>query len=310
MKWRLWLIPIVLLTGCGLDGSQGGRLAISTYYDDNWEVVVVDLDLDAATRLSNNSAYDFEPVWSPDGTRIAWTSDYLEGKILDVEVPLEGGGFTTETKEELGDRNIMITTTDGTGAFGLGLPGVNDEQPAWSPDGMKLAFVSERSGAVNIWVMDNDGSNEYQISDNPREDWMPSWSPDGSTIAFTSKQTGTWEINIVDSDGGNLRQITDSEAGVDNWGPVWSPDGNRIAFARMLPDGWEVFTMSAEGTDVSRLTNRPGTDFEPVWSPDGNRIAFASDRGGKTAVYLMDADGSDVEKLGVAGIPSDWTTAP
>ena len=56
MKLRLWLIPIVLLAGCGLGASQGGRLAISTYYDDNWEVVVVDLDRDAAVQLTRNMA--------------------------------------------------------------------------------------------------------------------------------------------------------------------------------------------------------------------------------------------------------------
>jgi len=308
MNWRHLLIPAILLSSCGWGSPQGGRLAISTQFDDSWEVVVVDLDRDSAVQLTRNMAYDFEPVWSPNGTRIAFTSEFVTGEIKEIEVPVEGGGSRFETKEVTGDRDILIVNGDGTGIVRLGLKGINDEQPAWSPDGERIAFVSDRSGSVDIWVMDKDGSNPHQITESPAEDWMPSWSPDSSTIAFTSKRTGTWELHLVDPDGENLRQVTGSEVATDNWGPVWSPDGNRIAFSRLVSEDWEVFTMAADGGDLSRLTDRPGIDFEPVWSPDGKRIAFSSDRGGRTAVFIMNADGGEVEDLGVVGIPSGWTT--
>lgn len=307
MNWRHLLIPAILLSGCAWGSPEGGRLAIATEFDDGWEVVVVDLDRDSAVQLTRNMAYDFDPVWSPDGARIAYTSEYVMGEIQELEVPVEGGGTRLETKEITGDRDILIASGDGTEIIRLGEVGINDEQPAWSPDGERIAFVSDRSGSVNIWVMDIDGGNARQVSDHPTEDWMPSWSPDGSTIAFTSKRTGTWELHLVDPDGGNLRQVTGSETATDNWGPVWSPDGSRIAFARMISDDWEVFTMAAEGGDLTRLTDRPGIDFEPVWSPDGERIAFGSNRGGLTAVFLMSADGSDAEEVGIVGVPSDWT---
>jgi Tol biopolymer transport system component len=327
------IVPLVLvaglMAGCGSKGlvnqqtatttsqqaatttSQLGsnRIVLASEADGDWEVIVVYLETQMYYQLTSNLAYDFEPVWSPDGSRIAFTSDYLLGKITPTTRPSDDDGSTSpEIRTETGDRDILIMDNDGSNLVRLGLKGANDEQPAWSPDGSRIAFVSDRAGGVNIWVMDRDGSNVRQLTDSPRENWMPAWSPDGSTIAFVSNRSGLWEVHLVDAAGGNLRQITSSEQQINNWGPVWSPDGSTLAYARAeVDDFWDLYTMAADGSNVQQLTDRNGTDFEPVWSPDGGTIAFGSDRSGQMEVHLISLDDSSVEPVGVSGIPSDWT---
>lgn len=329
------IVPLVLvaglMAGCGSKGlvsqqtatttsqeaattSQPGsnRIAVASEADGDWELFVVYPETQIYYQMTSNLAYDFEPVWSPDGSRIAFTSDYLLGKITPTTLPSDDDGSASlEIRTETGDRDILIMDNDGSNLVRLGLKGANDEQPAWSPDGSKIAFVSDRAGGVNIWVMDRDGSNVRQLTDSPRENWMPAWSPDGSTIAFVSNRSGLWEVYLVDAAGENLRQITSSELQINNWGPVWSPDGSTLAYARAeAGDFWNLYTMAADGSNVQQLTDRDGTDFEPVWSPDGTRIAFGSDRSGKMAVHLISLDDNSVEPLGVPGIPSDWTEIP
>ncbi|MBT4677023.1 MAG: hypothetical protein HOB67_04130 [Acidimicrobiaceae bacterium] len=285
------------------------RIVLASDADGDWELIVVDLDAHMYYQLTSNLAYDFEPVWSPDGSRIAFTSEYALGKISPTTRPSDGDGSASpEIRTETGDRDILIMDNDGSNLVRLGLKGVNDEQPAWSPDGSRIAFVSDRAGGVDIWVMDRGGSNVRQLTDSPRENWMPAWSPDGLTIAFVSNRSGLWEVYLVDAAGGNLRQITSSELQINNWGPVWSPDGSTLAYARAETGGfWDLYTMAVDGSNVQQLTDRPGTDFEPVWSPDGTRIAFGSDRSGQMEVHLISLDDSSVEPIGVSGIPSDWT---
>jgi Tol biopolymer transport system component len=290
----------------------GNRIALASEADGDWELVIVDLDAQIYYQLTHNLAYDFEPVWSPDGSRIAFTSDYLLGQISpDIEPDDNDGITSSEMRTQLGDRDILIMDNDGSNLVRLGLKGVNDEQPAWSPDGSRIAFVSDRAGGINIWVMDRGGSNVRQLTDSPRENWMPAWSPDGSMIAFVSNRSGLWEVYLVDAAGGNLRQLTSSELQINNWGPAWSPDGSTLAYASAeAGDFWNLYTMDADGSNVQQLTDRPGTDFEPVWSPDGSRIAFGSDRSGRMEVHLISLGDSSVEPTGVYGIPSDWTERP
>ena len=111
-------------------------------------------------------------------------------------------------------------------------PSKQNYLPAWSPDGSKLAFTSNRDGNAEIYVMNRDGSGVQRLTNHPSIDVTPTWSPTGTQLAFTSDRSGTPQIYIVNADGTQLQQIT-RESYCDR--PTWSPAPlNEIAYSRAL----------------------------------------------------------------------------
>jgi TolB protein len=174
-----------------------------------------------------------------------------------------------------------------------------DFQPAWSPDGTTIAFVSLHVGSSHfdqLYTMDPHGGQRTRLTDldggNVQE---PAWSPDGERIAFHVSFGGAIddEIYVVDADGSDLVQITKNARSDSN--PAWSPDGTRLAFVR---DG-TVSTMDPDGTDVQRLTPEGILGFDPAWSPDGRRLAFIgrSVSAGQYDLFKIRADGTRLVQL-------------
>ena len=95
-----------------------------------------------------------------------------------------------------------------------------DAHPAWSPDGEKILFYSQRNGYGEIWVMDADCSNEPDnLTENAATDTEPAWSPDGQHIVFVSDREGNWDIYVMDADGSNIRPLTTNPG--DDRNPTW-----------------------------------------------------------------------------------------
>ena len=253
-----------------------------------WEIYVMDADGSNPSNLTNNSAFDYGPAWSPNGSKIAFVSD--DGNLEIYMMSLDGTNRTRLTN------NTPIA----------------DFNPTWSPDGSKIAFASREGPNAAIYVMNADGSNRTRLTNNPTSDSGPAWSPDSSKIAFESYSggNGNTEIYVMNADGSNQVRLTTDPA-TDNC-PTWSPDGAKIAFNSARDSNYEIYVMNADGTKQTRLTNISAQDACPAWSPKGSNIAFASRRDGNDEIYVMDADGSNQVRLTnnpFADFRPDWSPA-
>ncbi|HKY45708.1 MAG TPA: winged helix-turn-helix domain-containing protein, partial [Pyrinomonadaceae bacterium] len=230
-------------------------------------------------RLTNNSAIDSRPVWSPDGRSIAFASN-RDGK-----------------------NEIYVMDADGSNVKRLTNNMADDGNPGWSSDGRRILFDSERDGNREIYVMDADGGNQIRLTRNNAMDTTATWSPDGTIIAFASnRDTGppynpyNMDIYLMNADGSNVRRIVDDlEYDV---GPQWSPDGRKILFLTGRNGNFDVYEMNVDGTGQRNLTaDYDQADGAPVWSLDGNNIAFSRRIDGKTQLFIMDADGTNLKRV-------------
>jgi Tol biopolymer transport system component len=230
-----------------------------------------------------------DPVWSPDGTKIAFLSD------TNTTLPT----------------NVYVMNADGTHL--VRLPDTfNAVEPAWSPDGTKIAFAANRDGVVgSIYTITVDGTNTIQRVTNapPASDQAPTWSPDGSRIAFwTNESSIGLHIAAVNANGSGRTAFLPNIAFGMN--PAWSPDGTRIAYdgPNIATGGNYIWVMNADGTGQTQVTSGAFTDVKPAWAPDGTKIAFERNISGQTHVIVMNADGSGQTNITPAAVTNapDW----
>lgn len=216
--------------------------------------------------------------------------------------------------------SIHTFNADGTNLVRLTTEeGVWDSEPAWSPDGRRIAFTRiypKQNRREELWLMNADGNDPHYIG---VEGVAAKWSPDGTQLIYASKRPDQYDIYTCAVDGKDERQLTD--AGANEILPAYSPDGSRIAFCALTgemnkPENLktlEIYTMNPDGSGLLQLTDNECCDGYPRWSPDGSRFVFSSDRheAFRWEVYVMNTDGMNIRRVtnsppGVTAVNPVW----
>ena len=169
-----------------------------------------------------------------------------------------------------------------------------------SPDGTKIAFVSDREGNTEIYLMNSDGSNQQNLTKNSAKDEDPCFSPEGQRIAFHSNREKTlFQIYAMDMTGNTLRRRTDIPT--DNYGPAWGPgdptsaNPRRLQIAFHQASSGQIWVMYEDGGNQRPLPNAKGANAS--WSPDGSRITFWGVKDGKINIFVMNSDGTGLAQV-------------
>jgi TolB protein len=273
---------------------DGSRIVFQNLERTKFDLRVLDLAGGRLSWLTNDLFQDLNPVWSPSG-RFVFFSSNRGGGLNIWALPVTPAGEPTGPPRQL---------TTGAG---------QDVEIAVSPAGRRLAFSILRQNA-DLWRLPVEPATgratgaPQPVVASSREESRGAWSPDGGVIAFNCDRAGDMNIWLYTLADGSLRQLTRGPGG--DYQPNWSPDGRTIAFFSSrngCPGIWTVGVATGRVTPLSRGRH---IEVNPFFSPDGRHIAYQSDRAGRLEVWVMDADGSQPRELtnvGVSGHFLRWT---
>lgn len=221
--------------------------------------------------------------------------------------PMGGAGLIAFASNRGGLPQLYLMNFDGTDQRAITDEADGACQPAWSPDGGQIAYISpcrERNAqntyaGTGIYIVRTDGTGRISLPASAQGEFDPAWSPDGKRIAFTSLRDGYQQIYSVDLATSQLTRITDTSQEVNTRQPSWSPDGQKIAYTVRRVGVLQIWQVSQNGADPAQLVRSNGSlynDFLPAWSPDGNFIFYSeTSQDFLAAPWLMSAqpEGTD-----------------
>jgi Tol biopolymer transport system component len=185
--------------------------------------------------------------------------------------PIRQSGQVVFASARYGDLEILRMDYDGSDILQLTDNDSTELAPAWSPDGTRIAYVSDQSGQFEVHVMDADGTNQVQLTHQGQCD-DPQWSPDGTRIAFAGRLDTNLVVYSIPSAGGEVTVMTPPE--VNAHSPYWSPDGSRIAYLTYSANPIGIYAVDLDGNPPELLLgNKVIQSF--AWSPDGRWLALS-----------------------------------
>ncbi len=219
-----------------------------TLYNES-SLYIINADGTGLKQLTPAPGSDFDPDWSPDGTRIAFTS-VRDGfrQIYSLDVTSLAVTLLTNTTNE-----------------------IESSQPDWSPDGTKIAYTVKRVGTYQVWAMTDTGQEALQLARSGQDLWdfLPVWSPDGKTIFFSQRRLGPYRPWLMKV---NFEDLSQDPKRLEFPSPMedvsFSPDGLWMVFESMDGGGnRDIYFMTITGSGRARLTNDTKMDFDPAWRP-------------------------------------------
>jgi Tol biopolymer transport system component len=239
-----------------------------------------------SARLTDQPGPEVFPSLSPDGKTIVYAARATNNWDIFLQ--------------RVGGKNPINLTPDSP---------VDDNMPAFSPDGERIAFHSQREGG-GVYVMGATGESVRLLV---KAGFHPAWSPDGTEIVFSTAwapraetRMGRSQLHIVNLTTGAVRPVKIVATDDDAIQAQWSPNGRRLAYWSTQGGVRDIFTVAASGGEAVRVTADEALDWNPVWSPDGRYLYFSSDRGGSMNLWRVPIDEHSGRTLG----PPDPITTP
>ena len=238
-----------------------------------YELNIADADGQNAQIALRSREPIISPVWSPDGTRVAYVSFENKKPIIYVHSLASG------------QRTIVANFKGSNSA------------PAWSPDGRRLAVVLSKDGGSQIFMVNADGSGAQRITPPGSINTEPFFAPDGQTLYFTSDRGGSPQIYRSSLSGTDAQRVTFE--GNYNVSPRIAPDGKTLAFITRRDGGFRLAAMDIASRQVQVLTDSY-RDESPSFAPNSRMILIATEVGGRGVLSAVSIDGRIRQRLTIA----------